>query len=134
MKGNTVCYLLLLTIAISSCEKDKDDSAADATGYWTGFIEPPFNIFVSVINHPDGTGRSYFSNGLTDTATAIYKANGTWKVTNNVFYGIYSGPVYTANDTVIIQGFLRSPFIEIDGFLSSSGSIGSFPLRLIKNE
>jgi hypothetical protein len=133
MKRYAVLFFLISITGFYSCKKNNDDAArADATGYWTGRLDRPF-ILVSLINHSNGNSRAYFESIVVDTSLAV-KFNGKWKVENNIFYGTYTGSLFSANDTILIQAVMEPPFNELKGVLIPQTGMGFLDILLIKRE
>jgi hypothetical protein len=139
MKKYAFLFLVISSVSVYSCSKDNDDPMPDATGYWGGTAgEITVQALMSMINHPDGTGRIYFSSSSSvDTTTTTIKLKGKWKMTDGIFYGTYIGPLrsITSSDTIRMQGYIyKSPLIELRGVAWVNQNIGASSFRVIREE
>jgi hypothetical protein len=137
MKNKILYMVLLLSIFIFSCSKDKEDApAADVKGYWRGYIgEATPAAYIAIINHSDGNSRAYVDLTHSDTTTAtVEKMNGRWKMINGVFYGSYKAPPSFGHDSILLQGIIQPSFIEMRGMFLYSDAVGGIPFRIVKME
>jgi hypothetical protein len=86
MKKMFITATLFSLILLLSCKKDTPSFSA--TGYWKGNL---FYYTSALLNRPDGTTRMYAKipgPGSTDTASAEFKYDGTFTVSENVYRAV----------------------------------------------
>jgi hypothetical protein len=90
-----IIVLSMLLATITSCQKDKtDDVPFNATGYWHGNA---YIINCFIVNNANGTARLYYQVPAYDTASATEKMNGTYTLSNGLYYGKFGKSIDPAD-------------------------------------
>ena len=134
MKRCTILFsVLMLTFTFVACKKDKDDSPANPTGFWTGL----YGSGATVPNQPysmhfksDGTVRIY---SLSTDTTSAAKADGTYLINNQSVTTNYTYISGSISGTFSTTATVNDAETEMSGtYGSGSNTTGGGTFTLIK--